>query len=80
MSVALDPELPPGFLDRLILVDITPGRGELSSEFKGYIEGMKKIEASKVQTRKQAEEILIEYEKVGEHVGISSVLVLIVTK
>ncbi|KIM84892.1 hypothetical protein PILCRDRAFT_374278 [Piloderma croceum F 1598] len=63
MSVALDPELPPSFLGRLIVVDITPARAELSSEFKGYIEGMKKIEASKVKTRKQAEEILMEFEK-----------------
>jgi hypothetical protein len=65
MSVALDPELPLSFLGRLIVVDITPARAELSSEFKGYIEGMKKIEASGTKTRKQAEEILIEYEKVG---------------
>jgi hypothetical protein len=67
MSVALDPKVPPFLLNRLIVVDITPARVELSSEFKGYIEGMKKIEASKVKTRKQAEEILMEYEKVGPH-------------
>jgi hypothetical protein len=64
MSAALNPDLPIGMLSNLIVADIAPSKGDLSSEFRGYIEGMKKIDASKVSTRKEAQEILLQYEKV----------------
>jgi hypothetical protein len=64
MSFALDPNLPQGVLSNLIVTDIAPSIGDISSEFRGYIEGMKKIDASKVSTRKEAQDILSEYEKV----------------
>jgi hypothetical protein len=64
MTVALDSSLSPSSLSKLIVVDIAPARGELSDEFKGYIKAMKKIEAAKVSNRKEALEILQEYEKV----------------
>ncbi|KAJ7688696.1 alpha/beta-hydrolase [Mycena rosella] len=63
MSVALDSALPASTLANLVVVDIAPARGQLSDEFKGYIEAMKKIEAAKVSNRKEALEILQEYEK-----------------
>ncbi|KAJ6560266.1 alpha beta-hydrolase [Mycena capillaripes] len=62
MTVALESSLPASTLSNLIVVDIAPSRGELSKEFKGYISAMKKIEAAKVSSRKEALEILQEYE------------------
>ena len=64
MTFALSPHLPQGMLSNLIVADIAPSKGELSSEFRGYVEGMKKLEASKVSSRKEAQDILTEYEKV----------------
>ncbi|KAJ7739865.1 Alpha/Beta hydrolase protein [Mycena metata] len=63
MTVALESSLPASTLFKLIVVDIAPARGELSDEFKGYISAMKKIEAAKLSNRKEALEILNEYEK-----------------
>ncbi|KAJ7102658.1 alpha beta-hydrolase [Mycena crocata] len=60
MTVALNSSL---HLSNLIVVDIAPARGELSNEFKDYITAMKKIEAAQVSTRKEASEILHNYEK-----------------
>jgi hypothetical protein len=65
MSVALDPSLPASTLEKLIVVDIAPTNGEISNEFKGYISAMQKIEAAKLSSRKQALEILNEYETVA---------------
>ncbi|KAI0926178.1 hypothetical protein AcW1_008410 [Taiwanofungus camphoratus] len=63
MACALNPELPQSLLRHLIVADIAPSRGPLSREFTGYVEAMKKIEDSKVTTRKEAQEILTPYEK-----------------
>ncbi|KAJ7194591.1 Alpha/Beta hydrolase protein [Mycena pura] len=63
MTVALQSSLPAATLSKLIVVDIAPARGELSKEFKGYISAMKKIEAAKVSSRKEALGILQEFEK-----------------
>lgn len=65
MACALNPELPQSLLRHLIVADIAPSRGPLSREFTGYVEAMKKIEDSKVTTRKEAQEILTPYEKVA---------------
>ncbi|KAG7448074.1 alpha/beta-hydrolase [Guyanagaster necrorhizus] len=62
-AVALAPNLGMSTLSHLISVDITPARGNLSNEFKSYVESMKKIEAMKVKTRKEAVDILHETEK-----------------
>jgi hypothetical protein len=64
MAVALDPHLPDGLLSNLIIADIAPSKASLSQEFREYIEGMKKIDASNVPTRKEAKEILSHYEQV----------------
>lgn len=64
MSFALNPDLPQNLLSNLIVADIAPSRGDLSPEFMGYVDGMRKIESSKVSSRKEAQEILSEYEKV----------------
>ncbi|KAI0749372.1 alpha/beta-hydrolase [Daedaleopsis nitida] len=63
MTVALDPELPSDLLSHLIVADIAPARGALSSEFRGYIEAMQKIEESQVKTRQEADRMLKPYEK-----------------
>ncbi|KAI0044287.1 alpha/beta-hydrolase [Auriscalpium vulgare] len=62
MAVALSPSLPQDLLAHLIVADIAPSRGSLSSEFQGYVEAMNKIEASRVSSRKEAQEILAPYE------------------
>jgi len=64
MSFALDPNLPQSMLSNLIVADIAPSKGDVSPEFKNYMEGMKKIEDSKVSSRKEAQDILVDYEKV----------------
>jgi len=64
MALALSPDLPSGVLKNLIVADIAPSKGDLSDEFKGYIEGMKKIEAAKVSSRKEAQDLLANYESV----------------
>ncbi|KAJ6536719.1 Alpha/Beta hydrolase protein [Mycena vulgaris] len=63
MTVALDSTLPASTLSNLVVVDIAPSKGELSNEFKGYIKAMRLIEAANVSNRKEALEILHEYEK-----------------
>jgi hypothetical protein len=64
MAVALSHQLPTNTLSKLIIVDIAPSRGDISSEFLGYIEGMKKIRDANVSSRKEAQAILTHYEKV----------------
>jgi hypothetical protein len=64
MSVALHPDLPESLLSHLIVADVAPSKGGVSAEFKGYVNGMKKIESSRVKSRKEAQDILTEYEKV----------------
>lgn len=64
MTFALDPELPQGLLSNLIVADIAPSKGDLSPEFTGYVQGMQKIEKSKVSSRKEAQDMLSEYEPV----------------
>jgi hypothetical protein len=64
MTLALNPELPKELLSNLIVADIAPSRGDLSPEFQEYIEAMKRIVRSNVSTRKEAQEILSEYESV----------------
>ncbi len=70
MSVALDPDLPQDSLAHLLVADIAPSKGALSPEFQGYVEAMRKIEDSKVTTRKEAQQILTPYEKVYELVSM----------
>lgn len=65
MTVALSPELPSELLKHLIVADIAPSKGALSSEFQGYVDAMKKIESSGVTTRQEAQHILAPYEPVS---------------
>lgn len=68
MSIALHPSLADPsnahLLSNLIVVDISPTQAQLSPEFKGYIEGMRRIEHMKLKTRKEAAAVLENYEKV----------------
>ncbi|KIJ62850.1 hypothetical protein HYDPIDRAFT_176285 [Hydnomerulius pinastri MD-312] len=63
MSFALNPETPPDLLKDLIVSDIAPVRAKVSADTVLHIEGMEKVEASNITSRKQANEILEEYEK-----------------
>ncbi|KAG6845605.1 hypothetical protein H0H87_006658 [Tephrocybe sp. NHM501043] len=49
-------------LSKLIVVDVAPTRMKLTAEFKGYIEGMQKIERLQLRTKKEALEVLEDYE------------------
>ena len=51
-------------LSNLIVADVSPIQGQISPEFKGYIEAMQKIEAMKLKTRKEASMVLESYEEV----------------
>ncbi|RDW89394.1 hypothetical protein BP6252_01426 [Coleophoma cylindrospora] len=59
MTVALRS---PGMISSIIAVDNSPTRVPLSENFAGFIEGMREVEASKVKTFKEADEILKKYE------------------
>ena len=65
MAFALSPELPPGLLSRLIVADIAPSRGALSPEFRNYTDVMLKIEAAKIHSRKEANEMIQQVEPVS---------------
>ncbi|KAF8640288.1 hypothetical protein AX16_010183 [Volvariella volvacea WC 439] len=63
MALALNPSLPSGLLSHLIVEDIAPVQADISDEFKAYVKAMKRIEEVGVRTRKEAAEILSQYEK-----------------
>lgn len=65
MAVALDPDCPKDLLRHLIVADIAPVPGRLTSEFPRYMEAMLKIQnEGKVKSRKEAFDALYEYENV----------------
>ncbi|KAL1697291.1 Alpha/Beta hydrolase protein [Schizophyllum commune] len=63
MTVALNPTLPEGLLENLIVEDTAPSAGAQMTEFPGYIKGMREVNAAKVTSRKEAAGILSEWEK-----------------
>jgi len=64
MALALSPSLPKNLLRDLIVVDIAPqAMPALTPQFISYIKAMQKIEESGVQTRKEAEKILLGFEQ-----------------
>jgi hypothetical protein len=58
MAFALNTQLPTDLLANLIIVDIAPAKGALSSEFRQYTAIMSEIEKAKVRSRKEADEML----------------------
>ncbi|TCD66425.1 hypothetical protein EIP91_001361 [Steccherinum ochraceum] len=62
MAAALSPQLPEGLLKHLVVVDIAPSKGSLSTEFQTYIDTMSEIEMSGVTSRKEADEMLKPHE------------------
>ncbi len=64
MAVTLHPDLPLHLLSHLIVADIAPSKGPLSSEFQAYVGAMKQMEESKISTRKDAQDILAVHEPV----------------
>lgn len=63
MALALSPEQN-DLLSKLVVVDIAPARGSLSSDFKSYLDAMRAVERAHVSTRKEALAILEEVETV----------------
>lgn len=63
MAFALNPDLPEGLLSHLIVADISPIQGRLSSEFPRYVEGMLKLQNEiKPTSKKEAFDALHSYE------------------
>jgi len=60
-ALALKPDLPQNTLSSLVIADITPEKGALSSEFVHYTNAMKAIEDARVKDSKAAYKILEEY-------------------
>ena len=54
-------------IGKLVVIDISPAVGPVSNEFKKYIQAMLEIERREVRSRKEADEILQEYEPVRPH-------------
>jgi hypothetical protein len=52
-------------IEKLVVVDISPAKGPISSSFLTYIDAFREINSSRVSSRKQADEILAKYEKVS---------------
>ncbi|KAF7759938.1 hypothetical protein Agabi119p4_11633 [Agaricus bisporus var. burnettii] len=65
MALALDPYLDTrqNLLKNLIVVDIAPNRAGVSPEFHSYMEAMLRIERKKLKTRKEASDLLSNFEK-----------------
>ncbi|EKM75411.1 hypothetical protein AGABI1DRAFT_109477 [Agaricus bisporus var. burnettii JB137-S8] len=65
MALALDTYLDThqNLLKNLIVVDIAPNRASVSPEFHSYMEAMLRIEREKLKTRKEASDLLSNYEK-----------------
>lgn len=65
MTVALSSESPTNLLKDLVVSDIAPMRAtKASADTISHFQGMEEIETSHVASRKQANEILEQYEKV----------------
>ena len=64
MALALQPDLPPGLLANLVVVDSAPINRDLDTQIFRYIDGMKDVERQNVGTKEAAAEILAQYTKV----------------
>ncbi|KAJ8087101.1 hypothetical protein PM082_005929 [Marasmius tenuissimus] len=62
MAMALHPDLPKDTLSEVVIEDIAPSRGSLSSEFRAYIETMQRIQDTRVKTRKEATDMMLKIE------------------
>jgi hypothetical protein len=75
MALALSPDLPPEKLENLIVADIAPSPGSVSAEFREYVKLMQRIERSGITTKKDANAILEEYQKVSiPSISMSAIL------
>jgi len=45
-------------LNKVVVVDIAPGRNEETLNFEKYIDGMKEIEKSNVDSKRKADDLL----------------------
>ncbi|GAA5870961.1 hypothetical protein JCM8547_000042 [Rhodosporidiobolus lusitaniae] len=58
-------------VSKLVVVDIAPGVGKISPEFRAYLDAMKEIDAAKVMSRKEADVIL---QKTEPDIGVRQFL------
>ncbi|PLW27258.1 hypothetical protein PCASD_23963 [Puccinia coronata f. sp. avenae] len=64
LESSMDEKREHGFvIEKLVVVDISPAKGPISSSFLTYIDAFREINSSRVSSRKQADEILAKYEK-----------------
>ena len=76
MALALHPELSSNLLTDLIVSDIAPVRAKVSEDTVQHIHAMERIQASNITTRKEADEILSEHEKVPLITAMSSSMLI----
>ncbi|KAF5367023.1 hypothetical protein D9758_003869 [Tetrapyrgos nigripes] len=63
MTLTLGRYLPSSTLANLVVADIAPIKGRVSRASVSYIDAMRKIDSLKLKTRKEAKEVLSEWEK-----------------
>ncbi|THV05638.1 alpha/beta-hydrolase, partial [Dendrothele bispora CBS 962.96] len=63
MTTVLGRYLPPSTIANLVVADIAPIKGKVSRASVSYFEAMKKIESMKLKTKKEARNVLAEWEK-----------------
>lgn len=64
MTLALNPSIRPSNLSHLIVVDMAPKSGQMSSLFLKYLEKMKEIDQKHVRDMSEADRMLAEVEQV----------------
>jgi hypothetical protein len=64
MTLTLGRYLETSTLANLVVADIAPIKGRVSRASVSYIDAMRKIDSLKLKTRKEAKEVLAEWEKV----------------
>jgi len=70
-ALALQPSLSPTTLSSLIIVDVTPTKFPISSEFSHYANAMKEVESAHVTSAKEAQDILARNNIVRNHLLFS---------
>ncbi|KAF9007466.1 Alpha/Beta hydrolase protein [Cyathus striatus] len=63
MTTALQSPPSSNLIKNLIVVDIAPAKGKISSEFRGYVDAMRKIEAEGLKSKREALDFLERYER-----------------
>jgi hypothetical protein len=54
----------PDSISKLIVIDITPARAGISSDFVKYVDAMREVQNANVSSKKEGDKILQPYEEV----------------